>query len=263
MENPILVKTYEAGAAINPFRIVTFGASDRKVIQGAGITTQFVGVTRAQEAAASGDRVEACHFGIGQVQYGGTVTRGQPLTSDSVGRAIAATLDPNNQPNLVGFAIESGVVGDIRPIVVNPTPALLAASASVLSAQVTIATAAVLALNATPGQVVAAPGAGKALIPVMIQVYKPAGTAYAGIAAGEDLAIRYENGSGDILATLETTGFLDQASAQTRVILPVTTTLTPAANKALVAHLLTGEIITGTSDLLILVHYKVIDTVLA
>lgn len=261
MYNHLLSKTYVAGGAINPYRILKWGASNGVVLQAAGATDLLVGVVNSVRALASGERTEMVRAGIAEVEYGGTVTRGQPLTSDASGRAVAATLDPVNPPNIIGIAEESGVVGDIRPVMLVPMPSFDAAGHT-LVADAVITSAQLLALNATPRTVLAAPAAGKAIIPTLIEVYKPAGTAYAGIAAGEDLAFKYTDASGDILLTMETTGFLDQATAQTRVQLPVNTTIKPVAAAALVAHMLTGEITTGDSNLLIRTHYKLIDTVL-
>ena len=61
------------------------------------------------------------------------------------------------------------------------------------AATVTITSAQLLALFATPQEVIPALGAGKAAVPTMVTMYKPAGTAYAGIAAGEDLVLKYTN----------------------------------------------------------------------
>jgi hypothetical protein len=136
-------------------------------------------------------------------------------------------------------------------------------------AKKTITSAQVLALFATPIQIVAAPGAGLALILNRLVIYKAAGTAYAGVAAGEDLVAKYTNAAGaQASSVIETTGFLDQATAQTRYAGPpgaVTTAaadVTPVANAALVLHLLVGEIITGTSDLIVWTYYDVLPTVL-
>lgn len=132
---------------------------------------------------------------------------------------------------------------------------------------VTIASAEVLALNATPQEIVAAPGANKALIFEGAIIRKPAGTAYAGIAAGEDLSVKYTDGSGAEVAACEATGFLDQATDQVRWIRPhapdgagVDSAITPVANAALVLHLLVGEITTGDSDLTARVFYRVVPT---
>lgn len=119
-----------------------------------------------------------------------------------------------------------------------------------------IPAASVLALFSTPYTVMPAAPAGHAWILHRVAVHKPAGTAYAGIAAGEDLVIKYTNASGaQVSSVIETTGFLDQATAQTRYAHAPATSgatpgdITPVAGAPLVAHLLVGEITTGTSDL--------------
>lgn len=130
-----------------------------------------------------------------------------------------------------------------------------------------ITSAQVLALNATPITVVAAPkNTSLAIVVNKIVVYKPAGTAYAGIAAGEDLVFKYTNGSGALAAgQIETTGFLDQTTAETRVVgFPGATGTTsgdvePVAGAALVAHLLVGEITTGDSVLEVVTYYDLIN----
>lgn len=137
------------------------------------------------------------------------------------------------------------------------------------SVDVTITSAQLLALFATPRTVVAAPGANKALIFVGAVIHKPAGTAYAGIAATEDLSFKYTNAAGLELGVCETTGFLDQATAQTRYVeragitapaAGAVTSFTPVANAAIVLHLLVAEITTGTSVLKLRVYYRVVPT---
>lgn len=129
-----------------------------------------------------------------------------------------------------------------------------------------ITSAQLLALNATPKEVVAAPGAsGYALLFQRALIYKPAGTAYAGIAAGEDLVFKYTNGSGaQVSSVIETTGFLDQTTAQVRYVgMPGSTSttaadVTPVDNANIVLHLLTGEITTGDSPLVVRTWYDII-----
>jgi len=128
-----------------------------------------------------------------------------------------------------------------------------------------LSSAQLLALNATPITVIAAPGAARAIIFEGALIHKPAGTAYAGIAAGEDLAFNYTNGAGLELAQCETTGFLDQAGAEARYVRPHTaasgiSSITPVANAVVVIQLLVGEIITGDSPLHIRVYYRIAPT---
>lgn len=125
---------------------------------------------------------------------------------------------------------------------------------------VTVTAAQMLALNATPKSLLPAPGAGYANVLVDAQFYLAYNSAaYAGIAAGEDLEIRYTDGSGQLVATIETTGFLDATAVAYRFVQPVTTAaITPVSNAALVLRLASGEIITGDSPLKLRVRYRVI-----
>ena len=128
----------------------------------------------------------------------------------------------------------------------------------------TITSAQLLALNATPIEVIAAPDSGFAHIVKRVIIHKPAGTAYAGVAAGEDLVLKYTNGSGaEVSAEIETTGFLDQTAAKTAVAAGVSANaavgsylLVSAA--AVVLHLLSGEITTGDSPLYVRVEYDTV-----
>lgn len=145
----------------------------------------------------------------------------------------------------------------------DPASASIPAPGRELSRDVLVSSAELLALNATPKTLVPAPGANLALIFEGATVHKPAGTAYGGIAAGEDLAVKYTNGAGAELGQGEATGFLDQTTAQLRHIRPHTaasaiSSITPVANAALVLHMLVGEITTGDSPLHVRVFYRVV-----
>lgn len=131
-----------------------------------------------------------------------------------------------------------------------------------------ITSAQLLALNTTPIQVAAAPGAGYIIMINKWVAWHGTGTAYAGIAAGEDLALKYTNASGGIAATvIESTGFLDQTTAQVRAANVLAGSaaasstpdeITPAANAAIVLHLLSGNITTGNFALNVQVFYDIL-----
>lgn len=145
----------------------------------------------------------------------------------------------------------------------NPAYASIPAGGGVHALDKLVTSAQLLAMFATPVQIVPAPGAGLALVFDGIAIHKPAGTAYAGIAAGEDLTVKYTDQSGLEVAQLETTGFLDQATAQSRYAggfraASGIASITPVANAALVLALLVGEIITGNSPLHVRTFYRVV-----
>ena len=130
----------------------------------------------------------------------------------------------------------------------------------IVSPVITITSAQMLALNAAPQTLVAAPGAGKAIVPVYAALFLDYGTAaYAGIAAGEDLAFRYTNGSGTTIGTVEANGFLDATADAHRLTTVFSGLLTPTANAALVLHMTSGEITTGDSPLKVKVGYRVVE----
>lgn len=125
------------------------------------------------------------------------------------------------------------------------------------TATVTVSTSELKALNATPKTLIAAPASGKALILIAAEFWLDyESAAYAGIASGEDLTIKYTNASGDALVTVETIGFLDATADAFRYVTPAAGTLTPVAAAPLVLHLLTGEIITGDSPLKLRLLYR-------
>lgn len=153
-------------------------------------------------------------------------------------------------------------VAGIREEATADMAGVRAALEGVYLAEATVTTAQVLALNNTAIAVVAAPGEGLAIVPRKVVIHKPAGTAYGGIAAGEDMVLRYTNASGVICsATIECTGFLDSTSALTAAAGMPTGSYLVTANAAVMLHMLTGEITTGDSDLHVMVWYDVVSAV--
>ena len=151
------------------------------------------------------------------------------------------------------------------PYINDPAPGATSdpAPGKIMKLDVLVSSAELLALFATPKTIVPAPGAGLALVFEGAAIHKPAGTAYAGVAVGEDLTVKYTNQAGAEVAQCETTGFLDQATAQTRYVRPHTaasliSSLTPTDNAALVLALLVGEITTGNSPLHVRYFYRVV-----
>lgn len=130
-------------------------------------------------------------------------------------------------------------------------------------AKVTIANAACRTLNATPVQVIPAPGVGKAIVDVRVQAkYVYATAAFDSVGANDDLAFKYTDGSGaKVCGDIETVGWLDQSSSAWRATGPVVTSMTPVENAAVVAQILTGEIYSaaGGGSLVIRSQYRIVD----
>lgn len=103
------LRNYVAFAAIAAFRIAKHGANDGEVVQGAAATDALMGVTEGI-APAAGERVDIVKSGLADIEYGGAVAKGDPLTSDADGRAVKATAAGSR---LIGFAEVAGVAGDI------------------------------------------------------------------------------------------------------------------------------------------------------
>lgn len=121
MRNDGLTKNYTADAAIGPYRIAKFGAADGNVAQSAAATDLHIGVTSRVTAEAAGDRVDIVRSGIAEVEYGGGVTRGQKLTADADGKAIAAAPAAGANAQIIGVAEVSGVAGDIGSVFIAPS----------------------------------------------------------------------------------------------------------------------------------------------
>lgn len=119
MANALLIKQGTAEAAISPCRIVKFGANDGGYLQAAAATDFLAGVCESV-GPASGERLDVVKAGIADVEFGGTVTRGGPVTADANGKAVAAAPAAGSNVRIIGFAEVSAVAGDIAQVWVQP-----------------------------------------------------------------------------------------------------------------------------------------------
>lgn len=117
--NPTLTKTYIAEAAVTKRRIVKPGTADGNVLLGAAVGDALMGVSADIDAAIT-EPVDVHHAGIAEVEYGGTIARGDPVTSDGTGRALASAPGAGVNNNIIGRAIVSGVIGDIGKVLIAP-----------------------------------------------------------------------------------------------------------------------------------------------
>lgn len=127
----------------------------------------------------------------------------------------------------------------------------------VQTTSVTVATGSVLTLNATPVQLVAAPGAGKAIIIdgiVAKLVFNS--IAYTGSNA---LEFRYTDGSGAKVTADIAASFINSASGTNYAsVAGVTTALTPVANAAVVVRVPTADPGAGNSPIVFTIRYHVV-----
>lgn len=118
MSIPKLIRSFEAGAAIEAYRIAKFSdvAASAKIATATTAADPFAGTT-GKLGGAIGDLVDLTLSGLGDVQLGGTVGAGDPLTSDDEGKAVEATVAGQR---IIGFAHAPGVDGDIIPYLCAP-----------------------------------------------------------------------------------------------------------------------------------------------
>ena len=105
--------SYNAEAAIAAYRIIKFGANDGGILAASAPTDALIGGNGRIPAAAAGDRLDVVRDDLVEIQLGGTVTRGDLLTADSVGRAVTAAPAAGTNMRTVGMAEASGVINDI------------------------------------------------------------------------------------------------------------------------------------------------------
>lgn len=109
----------------------------------------------------------------------------------------------------------------------------------------TIANAAVRTLNATPVEMIAAPGAGKLIVVHRVVWYLDYATAaFDAAAAGDTLVAKYTDGSGTAATTAVAGNTFGGASADTVAVAPgagAVVAATGCVNAAIVAHINTGE----------------------
>lgn len=119
MSNPILYRSFTAGAAMSPYRWAQFSAAET-VIQAAAVSSVIIGAVQ-DVAPASGERVDILMVGIGLIEAGAAFALGARLTSDSVGRATAAAPAAGTNNAIGGIALDAAVAaGDLVRVLLAP-----------------------------------------------------------------------------------------------------------------------------------------------
>lgn len=133
-----------------------------------------------------------------------------------------------------------------------------AQGSSVLCAELAVTNAQALDLTDTPLDLVAAPAAGFAIVPVALFLKHVYATGAFTVGGTSDLAVKYTNGSGAAMITMEMTGVLDQTSDQIRFQNAPATILTPVAAAKAVLHMTTADVTGGGGSLIVRFYYRVI-----
>jgi hypothetical protein len=131
-------------------------------------------------------------------------------------------------------------------------------SDSILQDTVALTSAQILALNATPVQLIPAPGAAKIAVldSIVVEMTRTA-TAYAN---GGVLEIRYTNASGALVsATFPASLVTGGAGVAYAINIGLATILTPVVNAAIVIDNATAPFITGTGTARIFVKWHIVN----
>ncbi|PWV97715.1 hypothetical protein DFR52_106240 [Hoeflea marina] len=117
---PILIKSFFASAAIAGYRIVAFSGTAANVTTATSATSPSIGVSERMGAPIGG-MVDVVQVGGYELELGGTVTAGDPLTADANGKGIKALPVAGSAIRVVCFAQSDGFAGDIIPILLAPS----------------------------------------------------------------------------------------------------------------------------------------------
>lgn len=185
--------------------------------------------------------------GVGAVTVTGVGTNGQVLVGSTGADPAFATIGSANT--------------SITPTLGAGTLSLDVDESYLQVDTVEISSAEVLLLATAPKELVAAPGADKFiefLSAKLILDYNS--VPY--VEAGDNLAIRYTDGSGVIVSeTIESTGFIDQAADMVTNAIPKKDAIVTAAgcvNKALVLDNTGSDVTAGNSPLTVRISYRIV-----
>lgn len=163
----------------------------------------------------------------------------------------------NNWMGPVGLDVQLGT------LIQNAENANAFADANLVKyVDVSISSAQMLALNTTPKTLVAAPGAGFAILPIELYstiTYNT--TAYVCNAAG--LILKYTDGSGTAPGSVLTQAFCQSSASALQNVKNSATAFLPTTNAALVLHAGSANPTTGDSVVNVRLYYRVVPNPLA
>lgn len=119
MSNTLLWKNKKASGAIAAYRLVKATANDGEVAVATNPTDALMGTTGILDAA-DGQAVDIAQGGHSEVQVGGAVGHGDPLTAGAGGKAVVANPGAGVRHRIIGFAAESGTADAVIAYVFAP-----------------------------------------------------------------------------------------------------------------------------------------------
>ena len=112
----IAAYTVATGQTVTQYQYVSFASADEEIQAAGGATTDTI-IGIALRSGVAGDRVSVVHPGpIVPAKASGVVTRGTKVittTGGEVANASAAAAGGANVQSTYGFAVQSGVDGDL------------------------------------------------------------------------------------------------------------------------------------------------------
>jgi hypothetical protein len=116
-----MIRNFSGVGAIAPRSLVKFGSADGVVVQASSELDNIIGIADSLGLQSNG-RVDVLLFDeIGEVKLGGSVTRGDHITSNASGFGVKLTdvMLAAGPANSIATALESGVNGDIIYVIVE------------------------------------------------------------------------------------------------------------------------------------------------
>jgi hypothetical protein len=105
--------TYKAAGAIGKGRVVSLGADAQHVALSTAATGKHIGITQGDTQNAEELIEVALQGGGAKAIAGGTIARGDFLTSDAAGAVVTTTTGGDR---VIGLAMDAAVAGDLLAV---------------------------------------------------------------------------------------------------------------------------------------------------